>query len=156
MLDYRIALFIHVLTVATWFGGTAVLAMYLRDAVRSNDPSKMNYALNKSHRWNLTMFIPTAALVAISGVYMLLKYSGEKALWLLVKERFGLIFVVLLIVVISFYGGKLLKQVKEKTSQSGKTSDEMVSSLLKRYILILNLSLVGMIVLIFFVTIKIG
>ncbi|SFJ73802.1 hypothetical protein [Thermoflavimicrobium dichotomicum] len=150
-MDYKIALFIHVVCIATWFGGTALMAMYLRDAIRSNNVQTMEYALSKSHRWNLTMFIPTAVLATLAGVYMLLQYSGTKELWYIVKERFGLLFVLLFIFTISFYGPKLLKNLKENGIQSAQAQ-----SILKKYIMILNLSLLFMAVLMLFVTLKIS
>ncbi|SEN38646.1 DUF2269 family protein [Lihuaxuella thermophila] len=146
----HLALFIHVVCVAAWFGGISVMAMYLRDSIRSGNPETMSYALGKVQRWNLTMFIPTAVLVLLTGIYMLMQYAN-KPTWLLVKERFGSLFIVLFIVLIALYGRKLLNQVKAAGTDSAKGQ-----AILKRYIMLLNLSLVCMIILIFFVTVKIG
>jgi putative membrane protein len=150
MMAIKIALFIHVVSVAAWFGGISMMAMYLRDATRSNNLETMSYALGKAQRWNLTMFIPTAVLVLLTGIYMLMQYAN-KPLWLLVKERFGSLFVVLFILLIAFYGRKLLSQVKAGGVDSAKGQ-----AILKRYIMLLNLSLLCMVILIFFVTVKIG
>lgn len=146
-----IALFIHVIGVATWFGSITLMAMYLRNATRTKNLENMATALATTHRWNLTMMIPTSVLVLITGIYMFAAIGGaEKPLWLLVKERFGSLFVILFIIVISFYGKKLLQKVKDT-----ETKQEMAQTLLKRYILILNLSVLCMVILIFFVTVKI-
>lgn len=150
MMAIKIALFIHVVSVAAWFGGISMMAMYLRDATRSGNLETMSYALGKAQRWNLTMFIPTAVLVLLTGIYMLLQYAN-KPVWLLVKERFGSLFVVLFILLIALYGRKLLSQVKAGGVDSAKGQ-----AILKRYILLLNLSLLCMVILIFFVTVKIG
>jgi putative membrane protein len=146
---YHLVLFLHVVLVATWFGGISLMAMVLRDAVRSNHSETMAHAIDRAQRWNLTMFLPCAVLALITGVYMLLTWH-DHALWLIVKERFGSLFVILYILFVALYGRKALKQVKSagiETTQAQK--------ILKRYIMILNLSLLCMAVLIFFVTTKI-
>lgn len=150
-MDVKIALFIHVVCVATWFGGTAFMAMYLRDATRSNSLDTMSYSLGKAQRWNLMMMIPTAVLVLATGIYMLIQFANKDQLWILVKERFGSLFIILFIVLIAFYGKKLLSKV-----QASGIDLSLAQSLVKRYILILNVSLLFMIVLIFFVTVKIA
>jgi protoporphyrinogen IX oxidase len=148
-MDIRIALFIHILFVATWFGGTSLMAMVLRDATRSNQLATMAHALEKVQHWNLTMFIPTAIVVLLSGIYLWLPYA-QKPLWLLVKERFGSLFIILFMLVVTFYGKKLLQQIKANGIDSSKGQ-----AILKRYILMLNLSVLSMMILIFFVTLKI-
>ncbi|MBA4496017.1 hypothetical protein ACFO25_15655 [Paenactinomyces guangxiensis] len=149
-----LALFIHIVCVAAWFGGVSMMAMYLRDATRSNNLETMSYALGKAQRWNLTMFIPTSVLVLITGVFMMLQMKllqlENKPLWVMMKERFGSLFVILFIVLIAFYGKKLLKQIQATGIDSGTGQ-----SILKRYIMLLNLSLLCMVILIFFVTVKI-
>jgi putative membrane protein len=150
MWDVKISLFIHVLCVATWFGGTTLMAMYLRNATRSNDEAVMTSSLGTAHRWNLTMMIPTSVLALLTGLYMLMSYDENKPLWLLVKERLGSLFVVVFILVITLYGKKLLKAVKDSASSSN------ASAILKKYIMVLNLSVLIMLILIFFVTTKIS
>lgn len=144
---HNFVLFLHVLLVATWFGGISLMAMVLRDAVRSGNADTMSHALNRAQRWNMTMFVPVAVLVLITGIYMLLQFA-EKPLYVLVKERFGSLFVLLFILFVTWYGRKLLKQV----SESGEATQ--ASQLVKRYIMILNVSLLCMVVLLFFVTMK--
>ncbi|TCS93262.1 hypothetical protein [Hazenella coriacea] len=150
-MDVKIALFIHVVCVATWFGGTAFMAMYLRDSIRSNSLETMSYSLGKAQRWNLMMMIPTAVLVLATGIYMLMQFASKDQLWIVVKERFGSLVIVLFIVLIAFYGKKLLKKVQASGIDLSKAQAHV-----KRYILIHNISLLFMIVLIFFVTVKIA
>lgn len=150
-MDVKIALFIHVVCVATWFGGTAFMAMYLRDSTRSNSLETMSYSLGKAQRWNLMMMIPTAVLVLGTGIYMLRQFASKDQLWIVVKERFGSLVIVLFIVLIAFYGKKLLKKV-----QASGIDLSQAQAFVKRYILILNISLLFMIVLIFFVTVEIA
>lgn len=144
----KLALFIHVICISTWFGGLCVMAMYLRDSIRSNKLENMSYALNKVHKWNLTMFIPVALLALASGLFMLLGFGTPKPLWLLAKERIGSLVILLFVVMIITYGKKLTKNLSELRSP------EELAVRVKRYIMILNLSLLVMTVLIFFVTFK--
>ncbi|MCH5585382.1 DUF2269 family protein [Shimazuella sp. AN120528] len=149
MWDVKISLFIHVFSVATWFGATTLMAMFLRNATRTDDAAIMTNSLATAHRWNLTMMIPTSVLALITGIYMLMQYDANKPLWLLVKERVGSLFIIVFILVIALYGKKLLKAAKDSASNS------TTASIVKRYIMILNLSVLVMLVLIFFVTTKI-
>ncbi|WP_124726459.1 hypothetical protein [Staphylospora marina] len=150
MTSFGIALFLHVLLVASWFGGVSVMAMVLRDAVRSGDIDKMNDTLGRVQRWNMTMYLPVSILALATGVYLLIQRmgGGETPLYLLVKERLGSLLVLLYIVFVAYLGKKWLKQARE-AKDSGQTA-----SILKRYIQVLNLSLLVMTVLIFFVTVK--
>jgi protoporphyrinogen IX oxidase len=149
MWSFKISLFIHVLSIASWFGGISLMAMYLRNATRSNDEQTMSQALTTAHRWNLTMMVPTSVLTFISGMYLLMQHTGSQPLWLLVKERFGTLFILVFILIITIYGRKLLKAAQKAGSSN------LAATLLKRYILILNLSVLCMVILIFFVTTKI-
>ncbi|AUS07682.1 hypothetical protein C1X05_01710 [Laceyella sacchari] len=143
--------FLHVLFVATWFGGISLMAMVLRDATRSNNLDTMSHALNRAQRWNMTMFMPSAVLSLITGMYMLMQVDGEKPLWLIVKERFGSVVVLLFILFVVIYGRKALNQVQASGIESAKAQ-----SIIKRYIMLLNISLLLMAVLIFFATVKLA
>jgi protoporphyrinogen IX oxidase len=148
---YTISLFVHVVSIATLFGGISLMAMVLRDATRSNEAETMSKAMEKVQRWNLTMFVPTSVLILLTGIYMLMKFDANKPLWLLVKERFGSLVIVLFIVFVVWYGKKLLQGVK-----ASGTDVQKAIALVKRYIMILNLFLLFMIILIFFVTTKLS
>lgn len=149
-MDVRIALFIHVLTVATWFGCISLMAMYMREAIRSKSIENMHQAIRQTHRWNLSMIVPTSVLALITGIYMLIKsYSGIDATWLLVKERFGSLVILAFILLVTFYGRKLVKAAQSTDNL------EQAQKPLKTYILILNLTLLCMVILMAFVTIKI-
>lgn len=149
-MDVRIALFIHVLSIATWFGCIALMAMYLRVATRSTSVETMRQAIQQTQRWNLTMIIPTSVFTLITGLYLLIKsYSDNNPTWLIVKERFGSLVVIAFILLVSFYGRKLVK-----TAQN-TDNPEQAQKPLKTYILILNLTLLCMIILMAFVTMKI-
>ncbi|MFC7441643.1 DUF2269 family protein [Laceyella putida] len=143
--------FLHVLFVATWFGGISLMAMVLRDATRSNNIETMSHALDRAQRWNMTMFMPSSILALLTGLYMLVQTSGEKPLWLVVKERFGSVVVILFILFVVIYGRKALNQVKTSGIET-----EKAQTIIKRYIMLLNISLLLLVVLIFFATVKLA
>jgi putative membrane protein len=152
MTSFQIVLFLHVVLVASWFGGAAMMAMVLRDSIRTGNAESMNSALLRVQRWNLMMYIPVSILVLATGTYMLwdkwYKIGAPLQLYALVKERFGSLFILLFILFVAILGKKWLKQASE-------TKDaEQTASILKRYINVLNLSLLAMTILIFFVTTK--
>lgn len=149
MTAYGFIKFLHIAFVAAWFGGAALMAMFLRDAIRTDQVDRMNHALNRAQRWNLTMFIPTSVIVLLTGIFMMMQTGGEKPLWLLVKERFGSLFILLFILFIVLYGRKALAKVK-----SDGIEKEQVIGILKRYIMLLNLSVLCMVVLMFFASVK--
>lgn len=151
---FGFVLFIHVICVATWFGGVSLMSMVLRGATRTNNAESMQQTVSQVQRWNTTMFIPTAVLVLLSGVYMLydLVYkTGMKApLYLSIKERLGSLFIVAFILLITLLGSRIVKAVKAAGTDLAKAQ-----ALIKRYIMVLNISLLIMAVLIFFITTKI-
>lgn len=141
--------FLHVLFVATWFGGISLMAMVLRDATRSDNLETMSHALDRAQRWNMTMFMPSAILALVTGLYLFMQATGEKPLWLVVKERFGSIVVLLFILFVVFYGRRALNRVKASGIETAQAK-----SIIKQYIMLLNLSLLLLAVLIFFATVK--
>ncbi|GGE23816.1 hypothetical protein GCM10011571_27330 [Marinithermofilum abyssi] len=148
---YKIALFIHVFSMATWFGGIAGMAFLLRKSIRQHEQGfSMKQTLENVHKLNTSMIVPTAVLVLAAGLYMLTTWDANKPLWLLVKERFGSLITFLYIVAIPFYGKKLLNKVREATDAA-----EMAAGV-KRYIMLLNVTLLAMLVIIFFVTFQIS
>jgi putative membrane protein len=143
---YHIALFIHVVSVATWFGGLSMMAIWLRNAARGQSIDAQA-SLRAAHRANMTMLVPTAILALITGLYMLMSggWGSDKPLWLLIKERFASTWILIYILLFSFVGGKLLKK-----AQAEKDTEIAV----KRYILWLNLSLAILTLIILVVTFK--
>jgi putative membrane protein len=152
MTSFQIVLFLHVVLVASWFGGAAMMAMVLRDSIRTGNAESMNSALLRVQRWNLMMYIPVSILVLATGTYMLwdkwYKIGAPLQLYALVKERFGSLFILLFILFVAILGKKWLKQASDAKDA------EKTASILKRYINVLNLSLLAMTILIFFVTTK--
>jgi protoporphyrinogen IX oxidase len=145
-MGYHIALFVHVVSVATWFGGLSMMAIWLRNAIRK-EGMDAKASLQAAHRANMTMLVPTAVLALITGMYMLMSggWGRDMPLWLIIKERFASLWILLYIVLFSVAGGKLLKKAQEQQD---------VSVAVKRYILWLNLSLAILILIILDVTFK--
>ncbi|MDR6227582.1 DUF2269 family protein [Desmospora profundinema] len=136
-MDYRIALFIHVLSMAAWFGGLAVMAVWLRKAIANHESGiSMTKSLQFVHNLNVRMMVPTALLVLLAGLYLLFGQGGAGGqTWLLIKERFGTLFLLVYIIGLPIFGGKILK-----SAQAASDANAMVP-LVKRYILVLNVSL---------------
>jgi len=145
-MDYQIALFIHIVSIATWFGGLSMMAIWLRNAVRG-ESTDAQASLRAAHRANMTMLVPTAVLALITGLYMLItgEWGSDKPLWLLIKERFASIWVLIYVLLFSFAGGKLLKKAQEEND---------AGNAVKRYILWLNLSLAILTLIILVVTFR--
>ncbi len=149
MTAFGIVKFLHVVSVAFWFGGIVLMVFLLKDAIMTKLTDQMNHALDRVQRWNLVMFIPASVIALLTGVALMMMLDGYKPFWLLVKERFGSPFIVLFILFIVFYGRSALAKVKRK----GVGSEAHVG-ILEKYILFLNISVICMVILIFFVTIK--
>ncbi|MBA4603350.1 DUF2269 family protein [Thermoactinomyces mirandus] len=149
MTAFGIVKFLHVVSVAFWLGGIALLAFFLRDAMMTKQIDQMNHVLERAQHWNLVMFVPTSVIVLLTGVIMMMTVDGHKPSWLLAKERFGSLFVILFILFVVFNGRKTLAKVKFKGF-----GDEKTVRILKYYIAFLIISLICMVILIFFVTVK--
>lgn len=149
-MDYRIALFIHVVSMAAWFGGLAVMAVWLRKAIANHEAGiSMTKSLEMVHNLNVRMMVPTAALVLFAGLYMLIGQGGSGGqTWLLIKERFGSLFLLVYIIGLPIFGGKLLKQAKDATNT------DTMAPVVKRYIMLLNVTLLIVAFIILAATIK--
>jgi putative membrane protein len=149
-MDYRIALFIHVISMAAWFGGLAVMAVWLRKAIANHESGlSMTKSLEFVHNLHVRMMLPTAVLVLIAGLYLLFGQGGAGGqTWLLVKERFGTLFLLVYIIGLPIWGSKVLKKAKA-------TSDtQAMVPLVKRYIHVLNLTVLVIAFIILTATIK--
>ncbi|MFC4075349.1 hypothetical protein [Salinithrix halophila] len=149
MVGYKIALFIHILSVASWFGGLAVMSVWLRKSIKLNETGiSMTKSMESVHNLNVRMMIPVAILALAAGLYMLVSgnFGADKPLWLTIKERFGSLFILLYAIGLPIYGGKLFKKVAEGGDQA--------VSVVKRYIALLNTTLVVLLFIIFVVSFK--
>ncbi|PTM53317.1 DUF2269 family protein [Desmospora activa] len=149
-MDYKIALFFHVVSMAAWFGGLSVMAVWLRKAIANHEAGiSMSKSLEFVHNLNIRMMVPTAALVLIAGLYMLIGQGGSGGqTWLLIKERFGSLFLLVYIIGFPIFGGKIFKQAKAATDAN------TMASLVKRYIMVLNVTLLILAFIILTATIK--
>lgn len=148
LLLIKTALFIHVVCTATLLGGLSLIVMFLRDATRSNQASILIDRIQKIQHWNKAMMVPVSGLALVSGIYMLFQYA-QKPTWLLIKERFGSLFLFLFIVLVLTYGKKLVQKIE------GETEFPAMLPFAHRYIRLLNFAILYMIAMIFVVTFKI-
>lgn len=148
MMDYKIALFVHVLSVASWFGGLAVMTVWLRKSTKLHDSGiSMDQSLKNVHNLNVRMMVPVAVLALISGLYMLIQ-GDMKPLYLVIKERFASLIVLAYVVGFPIYGGRLFKKLQGETDSTAKTA------IVKRYINLLNLTLLLLVFILLVVTFK--
>ncbi|SMO88733.1 hypothetical protein [Melghirimyces algeriensis] len=148
-MDVKIALFIHVLSIASWVGGLTVMATWLRKSTKLHEQGiSMTESLVNVHNLNVRMMVPVAILTLASGLYLLIQWGPDKPMYLLIKERFGSLIVLLYAVGLPVYGGRLLKRVKSETEPSAMTKT------VKGYINLLNITLLLLVFIIFVVTLK--
>mgnify|MGYP007030655316 CR=1 FL=1 len=148
MMDYKIALFVHVLSVASWFGGLTVMTVWLRKSTKLHDTGiSMDQSLKNVHNLNVRMMVPVAVLALISGLYMLIQ-GDMKPLYLVIKERFASLIVLAYVVGFPIYGGRLFKKLQGETDSTAKTA------IVKRYINLLNLTLLLLVFILLVVTFK--
>ncbi|MFD1427103.1 putative membrane protein [Kroppenstedtia sanguinis] len=147
-MDYKIALFVHVLSVASWFGGLTVMTVWLRKSTKLHDTGiSMDQSLKNVHNLNVRMMVPVAVLALISGLYMLIQ-GDMKPLYLVIKERFASLIVLAYVVGFPIYGGRLFKKLQGETDSTAKTA------IVKRYINLLNLTLLLLVFILLVVTFK--
>ncbi|MGA8941644.1 MAG: DUF2269 family protein [Thermoactinomyces sp.] len=149
MTTYGIIKFLHVVSVAFWLGGITLSTFFLRDAMMEKQIDQMNHTFERVQHWNLVMFVPASFVVLLTGITMLMQLDGSKTFWVLVKERFGSLFIILFIAFVVFYGRSALAKMRIKSSENG-----INFRILKYYTIFLNISIICMAFLIFVVTVK--
>ncbi|GGA48622.1 hypothetical protein GCM10007416_22210 [Kroppenstedtia guangzhouensis] len=148
-MGYKIALFVHVLSIASWFGGLAVMAVWLRKSTKLHDAGiSMDQSLKNVHNLNVRMMVPVAILSFIAGLYMLIQFGDSKPLYLVIKERFGSLIVLAYVIGFPIYGGRLFKKLQGETDPAAKVAR------VKGYINLLNLTLLLLAFIILVVTFK--
>ncbi|MCS1352150.1 CopD family protein [Mechercharimyces sp. CAU 1602] len=147
---YKITLFLHVIFVATWFGGLSMMTIWTRKAMKGNPTQAQKVeSLRSIHRVNLTMLIPSSVIALLTGFYLYFSIGLDPTpLWLLVKERFASIAILVYILFFTFFGKSLLKKASADTDQ--------VDAGMKRYAMFLNISTLVLLIIIFFATTKIS
>lgn len=121
---YGFWLFIHFTGLSIWLGSlvaVAILLMAMRKQLHSADIGAL---VKKTVRTFNLLTHPSAFLVLISGVFMILKLGMEsdKPFWLIYMERGGGMIILLFIIVISIMGRRLMKRISGNNSASASTS----------------------------------
>jgi len=148
-MDIKIALFIHVLSIASWVGGLTVMAVWLRKSTKLHDQGlSMTESFQNVHNLNVRMMVPVAVLTLLTGLYMLVQWGPDKPLYLLIKERFGSLVVLLYVIGLPIYGGRLLKKGKTEKDPAA------LAGTVKRYANLLNITLLLLVFIILVVTLK--
>lgn len=148
---YKIALFIHVLSIASWFGGLAVMVVWLRKSTKLHDKGiSMDHSMENVHNLNVRMMVPVAIMAFAAGLYLLMSgnWGADKPMWLTIKERFGSLIILAYVIGLPVYGGRLFKKLQGETDTAAKAAG------VKRYINLLNLTLILLAFIILVVTFK--
>jgi hypothetical protein len=78
----NVLLSIHVLAAVFWVGGGFLLNVAMLLAARSGDPASRLAAMRLSHFVGPRLFLPLAAIVLGTGVWMTEKYFDWEQLWI--------------------------------------------------------------------------
>lgn len=146
---YKIALFLHVAGVATWFGALHILAIWLGRTAKAADGKTLAQTLQAVHRLNMRTLVPSAFIVLAAGMYMLSQLHGgaDLPLWLLFKERFGSLLILVYIIGFTLYGRKL----KSATSSG---DDALLRKTARRYTISAHVTTLLILLVILFATMK--
>nr|MBO2497106.1 hypothetical protein [Bacillota bacterium] len=143
----KIALFLHVAGVATWFGAMHILAIWLGRTAKAADGKSLSETLQAVHRLNMRTLVPSAIIVLAAGAFMLYsKYNpADLPLWLLFKERFGSLFILAYIIGFTLYGRKL-----KSATNSGDA--ELLRKTARRYTILAHVTTLLILIVILFAT----
>lgn len=147
---YKIALFLHVAGVATWFGAMHILAIWLGRTAKAADGKALADTLQTVHRLNMRTLVPSAFIVLAAGMYMLSQHyinGADFPFWLLFKERFGSLFILAYIIGFTLYGRKL-------KSVAGGGDAELLRTTAKRYTVLAHVTTLLILIVILFATLK--
>lgn len=78
----NVLLSIHVLAAVFWVGGAFMLNLAMLLAASSGDPAARLASMRLAHVAGLKVFLPLAAIVLGSGVWMTEKYYDWEQLWI--------------------------------------------------------------------------
>jgi uncharacterized membrane protein len=150
VMSYNIALFLHIAGVATWFGAMHILAIWLGRTAKAAEGKALAETLQTVHRLNMRTLVPSAFIVLAAGMFMLSRHyinGGDLPLWLLFKERFGSLFILVYIIGFTLYGRKL-----KRASESG--DNELLRQTAKRYTIMAHVTTLLILVVMLFATLK--
>jgi putative membrane protein len=147
-MSYNIALFLHIVGVATWFGAMHILAIWLGRTAKTAAGEPLAETLQTVHRLNVRTLVPSALIVLLTGTYMLVSGWEEQPFCLLFKERFGGLFILVYIAVFTLYGRKMVRSASESSDT------ESLRRAAKRYTVMAHVTTLFILIVMLFATLK--
>lgn len=141
---YGFMLFLHLAGLAAWFGVTLMSAFLLNSLKgKLTEAGSTASAFNTIKLFNRITH-PAAAIVLISGFYMIMQLSrAGMPFWLTFMERAGSLIIILFMAVLSMMGAKLKKKLaQDDTTAASKSISTYVTSIFVFLVLILAVTLV--------------
>lgn len=116
----------HIAGVAVWIGSFAAFGFLLRSLIKNNESlEKYTFVISRIRLWINGGVIPSALIVLITGVLMILQFNRENLpFYLIFMEQAGSLVILFTIIVVSVYSRILRKKLqglplkKEKTLES--------------------------------------
>ncbi|MDF2661905.1 MAG: hypothetical protein K0Q94_4696 [Paenibacillus sp.] len=121
---YGFMLFIHLTGLSIWLGSLVAVAILLTAMKKMLPSADVSGIVRKTVRTFNLLTHPSAFLVLISGVFMILEMGlgSDKPFWLIYMERGGGMIVLLFIIVISIMGRRLMKRIAGGDVQAASSS----------------------------------
>jgi putative copper export protein len=121
---YGFWLFIHLSGLCVWLGSLVAVGILLSAMKKQIHSADVGALVKKTVRTFNFLTHPSAFLVLISGVLMLLQMGigSDKPFWMIYMERVGGMVILLFIIVISIMGRRLVKRISSGGVQSASSS----------------------------------
>lgn len=134
-------LFVHLAGLALWLGSIIMLAILLTAMKRNVASQDVSQLAQRSIKLLNRVTHPSAFLILVSGVLMLIKMDlkqGDIPLWLNLMQSAGGAIIILFIIVVSIWGKKTVKSIAAgNASAAAKSISGYVGMLLIAALLIL-------------------
>ncbi|MDF2716175.1 MAG: hypothetical protein K0R28_3100 [Paenibacillus sp.] len=121
---YGFWLFIHLSGLCVWLGSLVAVGILLSAMKKQIHSADVGALVKKTVRTFNLLTHPSAFLVLVSGVLMLLQMGlgSDKPFWMIYMERVGGMVILLFIVVISMMGRRLVKRLSGNVAHATSSS----------------------------------
>lgn len=118
---FQTMLFLHLAGLIIWFGSVMAIAVLIMVAKRGVESTETKQLLRKVIRTLGWVAHPTAIIVLVSGVFMIIEMNfGDtpKPLWLNYMERGGGVIILVSIILTAVFGSKMVKRLGGEANQT--------------------------------------
>ncbi|WP_256756980.1 hypothetical protein [Cohnella sp. WQ 127256] len=110
-------LFLHLGGLSVWLGSAVMVALQLMIMKRNIQATDISSLTSKTIRVFTRVTHPSAFLVLLSGIWMLMRIGMENhdnfPFWLKFMEMFGSMVILIFIITVSILGKKVIKRIAE-------------------------------------------